>query len=72
MFIKNVYITIWDFARSDEGEEIAKLRFKHLDLDTVEQLVYTLTEESDGLYGDSIKVEVNFNYYPINTVNESH
>ena len=26
MFVKNVYITIWDFADSDEGEEVAKLK----------------------------------------------
>tara|TARA_R100000808_G_C2154637_1_gene165780 strand:- start:9399 stop:9617 length:219 start_codon:yes stop_codon:yes gene_type:complete len=72
MFVKNVYITIWDFADSDEGEEVAKLKFKYLDLDTIEQVVYTIVEESDALFDDSIKVEVNFNYYPVNTVNESH
>ena len=73
MFIKNVYIIIWDFADSDEGEEIAKLRFKGLDHDTLEHLICALTEESECLlYSDSIKVEVTYNYYPVNTVNESH
>ena len=72
MFIKNVYIIIWDFADSDEGEEIAKMKFNYLDSNTLDDIVYTLTEESEALYGDAIKVEVTYNYYPVNTVNESH
>ena len=54
MFIKNVYIIIWDFADSDEGEEIAKMKFNYLDSNTLDDIVYTLTEESEALYGDAI------------------
>lgn len=66
MLLNNVTIILWDFTRESAGEEVAKLRFKYIDNDTLENIINTWLEESDALYDpDMIKCEVTYNYLPI-------
>lgn len=66
MLVNNVTIILWDFTRESAGEEVAKLRFKYIDNDTLENIINTWLEESDALYDpDMIKCEVTYNYLPI-------